>query len=373
MLKSANSMEVRRQNRSRILKYIKENKVVSRQEIATGLGYSMPTVFSNITELMEYGLIREAGEYGSTGGRKAKTLVISPQFRYAVGIDITKHHVRMLLLDLCGEILATDYYQLAFADNLEYYRGIADLLESFLDQNKVSREKLVGVGISVPGIIIPDRNVLQRSHILEVSGVSLQQLSQCIPYPVVFDNDANCATYTEVDHMRNTVYIFLGNTVGGAVYHGGQLHSGDHFKAGEFGHMVIHPNGRRCYCGKIGCLDAYCSVHSLLETSNGKLEDFFRKVSANDETSTARWVQYLDDLAIGVSNLRMIFDTDIILGGYIGGYMDAYMDLFLQKVRMYNNFDIDETYIRTGKHKQLSSALGAAHIILNRYIDVLEL
>lgn len=373
MAKNTNSTEIKRQNRSKIVKYVMENKYVSRQEIAGVLGFSMPTVFTNVTELMELGLLHEAGAYGSTGGRKAKALAVSANFRYAAGIDITKSHVRLLILDLCGKIVATDYRHLAFSDTLAYYQQVSDLLDGFLMQSSIPPEKLVGVGVSLPGIIIPNRNILQRSHILGVTGVSLQPLRQRIAYPVIFDNDANCAAYADVDRTRDTVYVFLGNTVGGAVYHGGQLHSGDHFKAGEFGHMIIHPDGRPCYCGKIGCLDAYCSVRSLLDSPDDRLEDFFQRVSENDPASTARWAQFLENLAIGVSNLRMIFDADIVLGGYLGGYMDAYMDVFLQKLRKYNNFDSDGTYIRTGKHKQLSSALGAAHIMLSRYIDTLEL
>lgn len=372
MTKASNSAEVKRQNRSRIAKYIMDHGTVSRQEIASALGYSLPTVFANVTELMNLGLIREAGEYGSTGGRKAKALVVCSGVRYAVGIDITKHHIRMLLLDLNGLVAATDYRRHAFCDSLEYYRSVSQLLESFLDYYKVDRKKLVGVGISIPGIIIPGRNVLHRSHILNVQGIDLSQFSHYISYPLFFDNDANCAAYAEVDRSRSSVYLFLGNTVGGAIYEKGQFHAGDYFKAGEFGHMIIHPGGKQCYCGKVGCMDAYCSAKTLPDRPDERLEDYFQRLAAGDEKAQLRWEDFLEDLAIGVSNLRMVFDSDIILGGYIGGYMDPYMDLFCQKLRKYNNFDLDSTYVRTGKHRQLSSALGAAQIMLNRYIDELE-
>ena len=77
MHKEAIISDVKRQNRQRIAKYILEKKQTSRQELAKALGYSMPTVFANVNELIEQGFVCEAGEYGSTGGRKAKVLTIN--------------------------------------------------------------------------------------------------------------------------------------------------------------------------------------------------------------------------------------------------------------------------------------------------------
>ena len=107
MHKEAIISDVKRQNRQRIAKYILEKKQTSRQELAKALGYSMPTVFANVNELIEQGFVCEAGEYGSTGGRKAKVLTINRNHRSVMGLDITKRHIRMLLLDITGEILTS--------------------------------------------------------------------------------------------------------------------------------------------------------------------------------------------------------------------------------------------------------------------------
>ena len=97
-----------------------------------------------------------------------------------------------------------------------------------------------------------------------------------MPYPCELLNDANAAAITESNRSRtcsNLVYLFLSNTVGGAIIFGNEngivraaqekdrgsvsMYKGNNWRSGEFGHMVIHPEGKRCYCGKIGCLDAY--------------------------------------------------------------------------------------------------------------------
>jgi predicted NBD/HSP70 family sugar kinase len=367
--------EIKKNNCTRIVKFILEKHLTSRQEISKTLNLSMPTVFSNVTGLINTGLLSEAGEYGSTGGRKAKALAISRGYRSVAGIDITKRHVRMLLLDLSGEQIAEDYYRCLYEDTSKYYNALGDHLEQFLDKNNVKdRSCLIGVGISIPGIIIPDKVVLSRSHILNVQNISLLRFSQNIRYPVLFDNDANCAAFAEVNRNNtgNMAFFSLSNTVGGAIYQNGILCAGDNYKSGEFGHMIIHPDGKKCYCGKKGCMDPYCSTKALLDDPDGRLEDFFEKLSSGDKKCNAKWDTYLDDLALSITNIRMAFDCKIVLGGYIGGYIEQYMDRFTEKVRKYNNFDPDTAYISTGKYKRLSSAVGAAKIMVYRYIDQLE-
>ena len=70
----------------------------SKQELASALGFSMPTVLQRVRELMKEGIVTESGEYESTGGRKAKVLSIESRVRFALGLDITRNHVSFVLL-----------------------------------------------------------------------------------------------------------------------------------------------------------------------------------------------------------------------------------------------------------------------------------
>lgn len=69
-------------------------------ELSRNLNLSMPTVLSNVNELLASGIVVEMGEYESTGGRKAKMISINPAYRYAVGIRITAKHVGFVLVNL---------------------------------------------------------------------------------------------------------------------------------------------------------------------------------------------------------------------------------------------------------------------------------
>lgn len=364
--------DVKTQNKRRIARLVYEKGEFSRQEIATELGMSLPTVFQNVTDLVERGLLYESGAYGSTGGRKAKTLSVSKHFRFTLGVDITRHHLRFVTYDISGELGAEEYLSFPYADSESYYQGLAKSLEAFIDKNGVDRERLVGVGLSIPGIVNPVLGVVSRSHALEISNVPLRRFSEYFSYPVYYGNDAKNAAYAEIGNTkRSIVYLALNDTVGGAFYHQGHNYYGDGFKSAEFGHMVIVPGGKKCYCGKQGCVDAYCSAKALVG-ADGNLEEFFQSLGKGDAMCKERFAEYLDYLAITVTNLRMAYDCDIILGGNVGGYLSSSIDALKLLLPKYDLFDADCSYLHTGTYKKESSAVGAAKRAVNLFLDALE-
>lgn len=371
MSETGGNAAVRRRNRERIAMYILDRGSASRQELAEELGLSMPTVFQNVGELLSWGLIREDGSYHSTGGRKARRLVLNRGVCCALGIEVTAQCLHMVLLDLTREVLAAEAIPLAYTDSDAYYEELGRLTAAFAGKNSGSCP-VEGVGIALPGIIDQQRGVLVRSHALDVSNVELLRFSCGIPYPALFGNDANLAAYAEVsDKSVNTLYLSLNDTVGGAVYLNGELYLGENWRSGEFGHMVVEPGGRLCYCGKRGCLDSYCSARVLRREGNG-LEGFFDSLRTGDPRCSDLWEDYLEHLAVAVSNLRMAFDCDIVLGGDVGGCLRERMDEFSGHLAPYNRFDTDSAYIRPGQLRRESAAIGGARQVLDRYIHNLQ-
>ena len=81
-----------------------------------------------------------------------------------------------------------------------------------------------------------------------------------------------------------------------------------------------------------------------------------------------KWSEYLDHLAILISNLRMAYDMDIILGGEVGGYLADYMLPLGEKVMEYNGFDRDIRYLKNCSYRKEASAVGAAKHFFNELI-----
>lgn len=355
-------------NKARVARYISRKGITSKAEIAAELGLSMPTTLQNVKELIEAGIVVESGEYGSTGGRKAKALSIASDIGYVAGIDVTANHLTFALVNMKRELLRWERIRVPFEDSFAYYERMGEMLREFLDSKKIC-----GVGISLPGIVNREEKLLIQSQVLGISNISFRNLQSVIGYPFELENDANSAACAEFyEGSKNTIYLSLSNTVGGAVYLHDGLYTGENFKGGEFGHMVIEKSGKKCYCGKRGCVDVYCSAKVLQSMTNDNLEAFFEALRNGDEACTEVWGKYLDSLAVTVTNLRMLFDCDIILGGYVGGYLEEFLPQLQQRIMGYNNFDLDTSYLRTGRYKLEAAAYGVTMRFVDAFFDALE-
>lgn len=369
----ANSKDTKRMNKIRIIKFISKKGITSKAEISSELQISMPTVLQNVKELVEEGLVTESGEYASTGGRKAKALSIAEGIGYTVGMDITANHITFALVDMRRELVEKLRVRIAFENIYSYYEKMVENLLTFIERTGVDKGKITGVGISLPGIVNQEEKLLLRSHALNVENVSFKVIENMIGFPCELENDANSAAYAELfGKGSDAVYLSLSNTVGGAICLHNKLYRGETFKSGEFGHMVIEKNGRRCYCGKNGCVDAYCSAKVLQSRTDDNLETFFAKIREKDPECMEVWEEYLDDLAVTVTNLRMTFDCDIVLGGYVGGYLEEFLPELSRKIMKYNNFDLDTSYLRTGRYKLEASAYGVTLKFVEKYFDSLK-
>lgn len=372
--KQTTNIELKKKNRNRVFRYICKHGTVSNPDISYDMKMSLPTVTQITKELIEKGFIEETGELQSTGGRRAKALSVAVNVKQAVGLDITKNHIGFVLTNLTGEILKYVRIFLPYAHEDAYYRRVNDELESFLEESNIDRKRILGIGISFPGIIDLDRRLITYSHILGVKMISFDSISGFFGYPCCFLNDANAGAYAEgihSDERERFFYLSLSNTVGGAIFDHNGLVQGSHFRCGEVGHMTVIPDGKNCYCGKKGCLDAYCSAAILSGTTEGKLEKFFGLLEKKDQKAVEMWDVYTGYLAVALNNIHMLLDCDIILGGYVGSYAEPYLSDIWNKVSERNTFTEDQQFVTSSRYKVGAAALGAAVEVIEDFVRLI--
>ncbi len=370
--KQGTNMQVKKDNRNRVFRYIRKQGTVSNPDISYATKMSLPTVTMMTKELIEQGLVEEIGELQSTGGRRAKALAVSVNARQAAGLDITRNHIGLALTNLAGEMLEYKRMYLPYADAAEYYNGVKDRMEAFLESCGVDRERILGIGISFPGIIDLKKEQIAKSHVLGVKALPFSSVSRFFSYPCYFQNDANAGAYAEGMHaepLERFFYLSLSNTVGGAFYSGGRLEQGTNFRCGEVGHMTVVPDGERCYCGKSGCLDAYCSANRLSDLTGGKLREFFLRLEQKDAKAADVWDSYTTYLSLAVNNIYMVLDCDIILGGYVGSCIQNHMQDIREKVLQRNTFQEEASFVRRCSYQEGAAALGAALAVTETFIE----
>ncbi|HEY5586737.1 MAG TPA: ROK family transcriptional regulator [Ruminiclostridium sp.] len=369
--KRVNSIEVKKINRNTIYNFLYKHDPISIQEIAYTLHMSLPTVIQNIKELQERDLVIETGFFESTGGRKAKAIAYNSIAKYVVGLDITRNHFDIVLIDLSGKAIKNERRKYPFINSREYFKGVGDLVRNFIDDCKIEDNNILGVGISLPAILSDDSQTVSYAEVIDFKGGSIKAFAEFIPYPCTLSNDSNAAGFSEIwgdETAENIAYLSLNNSVGGSIIIGSTIYNGQNHRGAEFGHMTIVPQGRMCYCGQKGCVDAYCSAKILSESTNGNIAEFFRLLKLNAEPQKSIWDEYVSYLVIVINNLRMLFDCNVILGGYAGPYMEEYIEQLRELVSKYNTFEMDGDYLHVCKYKLETSAIGAALFHVDQFI-----
>lgn len=346
----------------------------SKTDLVRQLGISLPTVLQNVRALIEHGVVRQDGQMQSRGGRRADVLTLDGESRFALGADVTRNHLSLVAVDLRGVLRWHERLALPFACGEEYPERLREAALAFLARHEIDCGRVLGAGVSLPGILSADGRTLTDSYALGANGYSLEMLERGLPFPMLAVNDANAAALAErrlLPPESNMIYLSLSNTVGGAIFNGSALYTGDHGRAGEFGHMPVVPDGRVCYCGKSGCFDAYCSALRLSAPYGGRLADFFDALARGEDPARDLWREYRRYLVLMCSHLRMAFDCQVMLGGYVGAFLEPYMGEIRREAARMDLFEASGEYVRCCHYKTEAAALGAALLHIERFLDTL--
>lgn len=360
--------------KSRIYRYLYNSKTFcSRQMIAANCEISMPTLYQNLAQLMDEGLVRSSGEDRSTGGRRAQGLDIIPDIRLAVGVAVTESNLRLALADLRLNELAYRVVPFELSNQpSDSSASLSAILESFLDDYRVDRSKLLGVGIAVPALISKNRQKMDFAPTLGLKNTSLDFLTKNIPYPVHVENDGTASGYAECflhNADRNLAYFSLEYGVGGAVLTDGIPYLGDNGHTGEFGHLCVEPGGLLCNCGKSGCLEAYCSARRIETNFGVSPDEFFARAGLHNPEYEILLYDMLRHLAIAINNVHMVLDCDVVLGGFLSEYLQPYLPILKQYVLAGNPFVKNADFVRLSTLRRHITPLGAALFFVQEFVN----
>ena len=360
--------------RSRIYRFLYESKdFCSKQVLAGSCGVSMPTLYQNLGELLEDGLVRYTGEDQFTGGRRAQGLDIVPEARISIGVSVTEHHMRLTAADLRLRELAYRSVPVDLLLHLPYdAAAFARIVEDFIDEFSLDRKRILGVGVTIPGLLTADHTKVLVAPTLNQRDIPLDDLIRSLPYPVHVENDGSASGHAECfvrGGRRNMAYLSLENGVGGAVLMSGELCSGDNARSGEFGHICVEPAGLPCSCGKNGCLEAYCSARRIEDSFGAPLEDFFRGVEEHRPENEALLYDMLRHLAYAINSIRMTLDCDVVIGGFLSEYLHPYLDTLRRYVLALDAFSENADYVQLSRLPRHITPLGAALYFIRQFIE----
>ena len=357
--------------KKKIIKLLYEKEKLTKKDLAEKLSLSMPTINLFVSELINNGFATKKSTNISSGGRIPDYICFKYDSYYTIGIEISKNYIKILLLDMKPKIIDKQYISIPFIVDLKYWEDLKECINKIIIKNNIPSDKIIGVGIAIPGVVKHNQQVVEFAPTLRLKNFNFSKLKEILGYEVFVENEANAAGFAEVWSRKSTedaVFLSITKSVGGAIISSNEIIYGSDFKSGEFGHMVLMPYGNICSCGKSGCFEAYCSTNVLSSHCKGNLDDFFIKIE-NDKYLQSVFENYMDFLAIGISNISLALDLPVILGGEINQYIEKYFEFIQQKVNSLIPYSSKKKVLSLSKTGENASAIGVALKIITNYLE----
>ncbi|MGD9485878.1 ROK family transcriptional regulator [Streptomyces sp. TRM70308] len=337
-----------RANLERVVRAVRMAGSLTQAEIARTTGLSAATVSNIVRELKDGGTVDVTPT--SAGGRRARSVSLSGDAGIVVGVDFGHSHLRVAVGNLAHRVLAEESEPIDVdASAAQGLDRAEEVVARLLTGAGIGPEKVIGVGLGVPGPIDVETGVLGSTAILPGwAGTNPRDdLAARLGVPVHVDNDANLGALGELvwgggRGVADLAYIKVASGVGAGLVIRGQVYRGPGGTAGEIGHITLDEAGPVCRCGNRGCLETFTAaryVLPLLTPSHGPDLTMPRVVALAREGDPGCRRVVADigrHIGSGVANLTNLLNPSrVILGGDLADAGDLVLDPIRDSVARY--------------------------------------
>ena len=239
------------------------------------------------------------------------------------GFDIGGTNIAAGIIDDRDQLIAKDSVKFPRGEGTEaVIDACAGLYHRILDHAAVNDREIVGVGVAVPGSVLPKEGLVIDAHNLGFHHTPLAaMLSDKLKKPVDLINDADAATLAEhrigaLIGTKTAMLITIGTGIGGGLIINGELFGGGRGNGTEPGHMVLRNGGRHCTCGINGCAETYCSATRLGVDGNpfGKstAKEVIEAAKEGNKEALALFGEYIDDFGSYIASVVNLLDPELM-------------------------------------------------------------
>lgn len=343
-----------------LISLIRKHGELSKSDLVTLTDYSRTKITSCINSLLDKDIIIENNSTEYTGGRRSKKFGVNGNFGLVGGVDIGATSIDLGIADFSGKLLARYSEPASVKDGpIRVLGRVCSLLENMLQESKLNTEKIIGIGVGVPGPVDLSTGTLVSPPIMPGWDryPIIQTMQQWFPdICIVVDNDVNVMALGEIwqgagKGVNSLIFVKIGTGIGAGIVCEGKIYRGVNGCAGDIGHIGVDKNGPLCHCGNKGCLEAVAAGPAIAERSlhaaqTGKSSILLKYYEQNGNMLTAEDVgnasregdavateviresgQYVGDVLAGLVNF---YNPGMIV---IGGGVRNLGNLLLSSIR----------------------------------------
>jgi len=322
MIKATNTL-MKQMNKSTLLSIIFKEERVSRSQLAKMTKIAKSSVSQLVDELLQEGIIVETGEgeASSKGGRKPIYLMINQDYGCVIALVVRHQTTNIAVCNLEGEIIGQIEHPTA------KYRGeslVKELENVITKQIKSCEEKmqLLGIGISIPGIVDMERGVILHSPELELENYSIRdEWVKHFDCEVYIDNDVNMQSLGENwkgagQEYRDFIEVTIGTGIGAAIVIDNKLYRGASSIAGEIGYMSISKDalneGPYGY-DRFGHFESQASIRNLEKKTGRTFSELIVDAENGDKEANELILQTADLVSLGIANIVSFMNPEAVI------------------------------------------------------------
>ena len=258
--------------KSKIVKELYYNKVLSCAEISQKIKKSIPIVTKIINDMVTENLLIAKGVAESSGGRRPLIFALNTTEKFLIAIAMDQYNARIAIYnELNVPLTNPEIIDLKLPNNPNALKELLDFIKTNIAKWGINVNKILGIGIGMPGFVNV-KNGINYSFLSTKKNSLKEYLSQELKVPVFIDNDSSLVALAEFRFgaaklKQNAMVINVGWGIGLGMIINGEIFRGSTGFAGEFSHMPTANGNEMCSCGKQGCLETEASL--LIVCKNG--------------------------------------------------------------------------------------------------------
>ncbi|EKO3918271.1 ROK family protein [Vibrio fluvialis] len=323
---------IKQVNAGRVYKLIDQKGPISRIDLSKESELAPASITKITRELIEAHLIHETTvQEAISRGRPAVGLQTNNEGWQFLSMRLGRGYLTIALHELGGDVLIDTKIDIHEIDQDDVLERLLFEIDEFFQTYAAQLDRVTSIAITLPGLVNSEQGIVLQMPHYNVANLALgPEIYKATGLPVFVANDTRAWALAEKlfghsQDVDNSVLISIHHGLGAGIILDGRVLQGRHGNIGELGHIQIDPNGKRCHCGNIGCLETVASSQAIRE----QVAERLAAGEASSLSEKAREDITIEDIcAAAAEGDPLAVDVVETLGRYLGSAIAIVINLF---------------------------------------------
>ncbi|MBL4280189.1 ROK family protein [Vibrio fluvialis] len=323
---------IKQVNAGRVYKLIDQKGPISRIDLSKESELAPASITKITRELIEAHLIHETTvQEAISRGRPAVGLQTNNKGWQFLSMRLGRGYLTIALHELGGDVLIDTKIDIHEIDQDDVLERLLFEIDEFFQTYAAQLDRVTSIAITLPGLVNSDQGIVLQMPHYNVANLALgPEIYKATGLPVFVANDTRAWALAEKlfghsQDVDNSVLISIHHGLGAGIILDGRVLQGRHGNIGELGHIQIDPNGKRCHCGNIGCLETVASSQAIRE----QVAERLAAGEASSLSEKAHEDITIEDIcAAAAEGDPLAVDVVETLGRYLGSAIAIVINLF---------------------------------------------